>query len=146
MLACAQDDTTVSLYDANSNQMTKQFTTGHKSSIRGLCFSPLNKYLMCTVGIDKNIVFYDVNEGIIVKRIETDTPLQSVAFCTDGHTLAAGANGKGSILLFDLRMSTARPKAILEGHKHSVNCINFVHKVSSGGSSNDRKKGRQNKE
>mmetsp|Transcript_13812 Transcript_13812/g.9773 ORF Transcript_13812/g.9773 Transcript_13812/m.9773 type:complete len:176 (+) Transcript_13812:601-1128(+) len=119
--------------------MTKKFTNGHKSSIRGLSFSPLNKLLMCSVGIDRHIVFYDVNEGIIVKRIETDTPLQSVAFCTDGHTLAAGANGKGSILLYDLRMSTARPKAVLEGHKHTVNCVNFVHKTSSS-SSIDKKK------
>ena len=65
----------MTLYDTNACKQTNQFTSGHKSSIKDVAFSPLNKLLLCSVGLDKNIVFYDINDKIIVKRIKTDLPL-----------------------------------------------------------------------
>lgn len=51
------------------------FDKAHKSSVKGIAFSPLNKLLLSSVGLDKNIVFYDINDKIIVKRIKTEIPL-----------------------------------------------------------------------
>ena len=115
--------------------MTTQFSTGHKSAIRGIGFSPLNKLLLASVGLDKNIVFYDINDKIIVKRIKTETPLQSVSFCTDGHTIAVGASNYGAILVYDLRKSSKEVWKVCSGHKSTINSIKFTHKVPSSKSS-----------
>lgn len=67
----------------------------HSGSVKGLSFSPLNKLLMCTVGLDRQIVFYDIHEKIIVKKIVAPFPLSCVHFAPDGHTLAVGSNMNG---------------------------------------------------
>lgn len=86
---------------------------------------------MCSIGLDKNIVFYDINDKIIVKRIKTETPLQSVAFCTDGHTIAIGASNYGAILIYDLRKSSKEVAKVCTGHKSTVNSLRFTKKVQS---------------
>ena len=106
LLSAAQDDACVSLYDVEACRQITQFNQGHKSAVKGIAFSPLNKLLLASAGLDKNIVFYDINEKIIVKRIRTDFAYQSVTFSTDGHTLAVGAIGMGMILVYDLRKSS----------------------------------------
>jgi WD40 repeat protein len=86
---------------------------------------------MCSIGLDKNIVFYDINDKIIVKRIKTETPLQSVAFCTDGHTIAIGASNYGAILIYDLRKSSKEVAKVCTGHKSTVNSLKFTNKAQS---------------
>ena len=131
LLGAGQDDCIVTLYDSHACKQTTQFTTGHKSAIKGVAFSPLNKLLLCSVGLDKNIVFYDINDKIIVKRIKTDVPLQSVSFCTDGHTIAIGASNMGAIMVYDLRKSSKEVYKVCCGHKHTINSIEFANKISS---------------
>ena len=88
----------------------------------------MNKLLLASVGLDKNIVFYDINDKIIVKRIRTDLSFQSVSFCTDGHTIAVGASQMGAILVYDLRKSSKEIYKVCSGHKHAVNSIKFANK------------------
>ena len=83
------------------------------------------------MGLDKNIVFYDTNDKIIVKRIKTDVPLQSVSFCSDGHTIAIGASNMGAVLIYDLRKSSKEVYKVCTGHKHTINSLQFSNKVSS---------------
>ena len=82
------------------------------------------------MGLDKNIIFYDINEKIIVKRIRADVPFQSVSFSTDGHTIAIGANGMGAIMVYDLRKSSKEVYKYCTGHKNTVNSLQFMNKVS----------------
>ena len=91
--------------------------------MKGVAFSPLNKLLLSSVGLDKNIVFYDTNDKIIVKRIKTDVPLQSVSFCSDGHTIAIGASNMGAVLIYDLRKSSKEVYKVCTGHKHTINSL-----------------------
>ena len=57
---------------------------------------------MCSSGYDRRILFYDINEKKIVKRLETDYPLTALGFSPDGFTLAAGTLS-GEVLVYDLR-------------------------------------------
>jgi hypothetical protein len=50
---------------------------------------------MCSVGLDRQIVFYDIQEKTIVKRILAPFPLSCVHFAADGHTLAVGSSMNG---------------------------------------------------
>jgi WD40 repeat protein len=81
------------------------------------------------VGHDKNVVFYDINDKVIVKRIKTETPLQSVSFCADGHTIAIGASNFGAILVYDLRKSSKEVAKICTGHMSTINSLRFTNKV-----------------
>lgn len=67
-----------------------------------IAFSPLNHLLMCTAGLDGKINFFDTVKGSNVKVIEAATPLSSISFCPDGHTIAVGTI-KGKILIYDLK-------------------------------------------
>ena len=64
----------MTLYDVEASKQVFQFSQAHKSSVKGVAFSPLNKLLLASVGLDKNIIFYDTNDKIIVKRIRSEFP------------------------------------------------------------------------
>lgn len=85
------------------------------------------------MGHDKNVVFYDINDRVIVKRIKTETPLQSVSFCADGHTIAIGASNFGAILIYDLRKSSKEVAKICTGHMSTINSLRFTNKVVKDG-------------
>jgi WD40 repeat protein len=56
------------------------------------------------VSLDKKIVFYDISDKKVVKKLETTQPLTSISFFEDGHTIAVGTLS-GSIFIYDLRES-----------------------------------------
>jgi WD40 repeat protein len=92
------------------------------------------------VGHDKNVVFYDINDKVIVKRIKTETPLQSVSFCADGHTIAIGASNFGAILVYDLRKSSKEVAKICTGHMSTINSLRFTNKVIKDGEKQSKTK------
>jgi WD40 repeat protein len=90
------------------------FANSHSAACNSLSFSPVNHLLLCSAGEDCKIKFYDIQEARIVKTINTDTPLTSLSFNGDGHTIAVGTI-LGPILIYDLRNS-AQVKLTLNGH------------------------------
>ena len=58
----------VCLHNVHTKQLLSQFNK-HSGYVRGISFSPLNKLLMCSVGLDRQIIFYDINDKLIVKKI-----------------------------------------------------------------------------
>ena len=131
LLCAGQDDSVVTLYDVEAAKQVYQFSQSHKSAVKGVAFSPLNKLLLASVGLDKNIIFYDIHDKIIVKRIRADFPFQSISFCTDGHTVAIGAANSGAILVYDLRKSSKEVYKLCSGHTQTINSLNFANKVPS---------------
>ena len=105
----------------------------HAGHVKGLSFSPLNKLLMCSVGLDRQIIFYDIHDKLIVKKITAPFPIKSVNFSADGHTLAVGSSMNGmsqQCLIYDLRKSSSITLPLV-GHESSVNCIRFTSKFDS---------------
>lgn len=47
----------------DSNLQLASTFTEHKAQATSLCFSPANSLLLCTVGLDRRAIFYDVNQG-----------------------------------------------------------------------------------
>ena len=85
---------------------------------------------MCSVGLDRQVIFYDINDKTIVKKIMAPFPIASVNFAQDGHTLAVGSSMNGQnqqCLIYDLRKSSSITLA-LQGHESAVNCIRFTNK------------------
>ncbi len=101
-LVSAQDDGLLSLFDVGQKKLVHQFKY-HSASVKGVAFSPMNKLLMCSISLDKQLVFYDVQQKTKVQAIKTELPLNSLSFNTDGHTVAAGTANSGIVVVYDLR-------------------------------------------
>ncbi|KAG0047567.1 Protein nedd1 [Gryganskiella cystojenkinii] len=117
-----------------SSSLYHSFNTTHEGSISGMAFSPFNRYLICTTGMDKRYALYDVEKKNVVKTTVTDYALTSVSFKNDGISMAFGT-AEGKILLYDLR-SASRPISIVDTKINgSISAIQFQGKQPSVASS-----------
>lgn len=66
-LVAVSDEGVVSFWDTNARRLLHSFTNTHQAPAKDLAFSPINDYLMVSVGLDKRAVFYDVqNKSLVV--------------------------------------------------------------------------------
>ncbi|NXY17623.1 NEDD1 protein, partial [Atrichornis clamosus] len=121
LLGTVSDSGHVTLWDVNSQNPYHNFENTHKAPASEICFSPVNKLLLVTVGLDKRIILYDTLSKKLLTTIVADFPLTTVDFMPDGTTLAIGCS-RGKICQYDLRQLTAPVKAVI-AHKGCVKCI-----------------------
>ena len=55
-------DGSVKVIDTETNETVNNFTGYHSGSASSLCFSPINKLFLCSVGLDGRINFYDIKD------------------------------------------------------------------------------------
>ncbi|KAF9124529.1 Protein nedd1 [Mortierella sp. 14UC] len=100
------------------------FEQKHEVPINSMAFSPFNRFLICTVGLDRRYTLYDVDQKSVVKTRNVDHALTSVAFKNDGFSMAFGTD-QGKVLLYDLR-STNRPISVVNTNVHApITSIHF---------------------
>ncbi|NXN82937.1 NEDD1 protein, partial [Bombycilla garrulus] len=121
LLGSVSDSGNVTLWDVNSQNPYHNFENAHKAPASEICFSPVNKLLVVTVGLDKRIILYDTFSKKLLTTIVADFPLTTVDFMPDGTTLAIGCS-RGKICQYDLRQLTSPVKAVT-AHKGCVKCI-----------------------
>ncbi|KFP85501.1 Protein NEDD1 [Apaloderma vittatum] len=121
LLGSVSDSGNVTLWDVNSQNPYHNFENTHKAPASEICFSPVNKLLLVTVGLDKRIILYDTSSKKLLTTIVADSPLTTVDFMPDGTTLAIGCS-RGKICQYDLRQLTSPVKTII-AHKGCVKCI-----------------------
>ncbi|RIB08302.1 WD40-repeat-containing domain protein [Gigaspora rosea] len=131
LLAAGGEDGSLRLWDTCvSSTALQTFENAHYSEIKGIAFSSFNSHLMCSGGLDKRIVLYDVGKKTTMKTIHTDTPLTTLGFKADSVTVVAGTL-QGNILVYDLR-SANKPMCTLYGHEpHPVKCLHCQEKDRS---------------
>ncbi|NWW80037.1 NEDD1 protein, partial [Climacteris rufus] len=121
LLGTVSDSGNVTLWDVNSQNPYHNFENTHKAPASEICFSPVNKLLLVTVGLDKRIILYDTLSKKLLTTIVADFPLTTVDFMPDGTTLAIGCS-RGRICQYDLRQLTSPVKTVT-AHKGCVKCI-----------------------
>ncbi|XP_069709315.1 protein NEDD1 [Phaenicophaeus curvirostris] len=121
LLGSVSDSGNVTLWDVNSQNPYHNFENTHKAPASEICFSPVNKLLLVTVGCDKRIILYDSSSKKLLTTIVADFPLTTVDFMPDGTTLAVGCS-RGKICQYDLRQLTSPVKTVI-AHKGCVKCI-----------------------
>jgi hypothetical protein len=126
LLAYSTVDGGLTTYDVNTNKPIIKFTE-HQDVTTAICYSTVNKMLLCSVGLDCKVGFYDIVDNKTIKPIITDTPLTAISFGSDGRTVAVGTN-IGGILIYDLR-KTESPTVKLMGHKSRINYLDFARKT-----------------
>uniref|UniRef100_A0A8C5U9M5 NEDD1 protein n=1 Tax=Malurus cyaneus samueli TaxID=2593467 RepID=A0A8C5U9M5_9PASS len=121
LLGTVSDSGHVTLWDVNSQNPFHNFENTHKAPASEICFSPVNKLLLVTVGLDKRIILYDTLSKKLLTTIVADFPLTTIDFMPDGTTLAIGCS-RGKICQYDLRQLTSPVKTVT-AHKGCVKCI-----------------------
>ncbi|XP_053912259.1 protein NEDD1 [Cuculus canorus] len=121
LLGSVSDSGNVTLWDVNSQNPYHNFENAHKAPASEICFSPVNKLLLVTVGCDKRIILYDSSSKKLLTTIVADFPLTTVDFMPDGTTLAVGGS-RGKICQYDLRQLASPVKTVI-AHKGYVQCI-----------------------
>ncbi|KAM6303625.1 protein NEDD1 isoform 1-T1 [Podargus strigoides] len=121
LLGSVSEGGNVTLWDVNTQKPYHNFQNAHKAPASEICFSPVNKLLLVTVGLDKRIILYDTSSKKVLTAIVAGFPLTSVDFMPDGTTLAIGCS-RGKIYQYDLRQLTSPVKTVI-AHKGCVKCI-----------------------
>lgn len=96
LLACSSDDGNITIFDTAKEEIHTKFlstststtTTNslHDGKSCNIAFSPYNHLFMCSAGMDKKIIFYDVVAKKIIRSLTTDYELTSVSFLDEaGH-------------------------------------------------------------
>ena len=141
-VCAACDDGAIQLWDLRTqNMLSLHEKDGHEDACSAIAFSTVNKLLLCSVGIDRSIKFYDINEKKNIKAIKTESPLTALAFYSDGHTIAVGSL-YGEVLLYDLR-STNQAKLTMSGHTGAVHNMEFTKDIKKKKEESKRTSGGQ---
>jgi WD40 repeat protein len=115
----------VELWDTQRRILYHAFVKSHSVNCTSLVFSTVNHKLLCSVGLDQKMIFYDIPDKRIVNQFEYSAPLTSLSFHCDGHTVGAGTL-YGNVIVLDLR-NPSEPLMTLKGHgDNPINTIEFI--------------------
>ena len=134
LLAGACDDGALYMWDSNTKTQLRRFDSGaggHSAPCTGLVFSPCNQMLLVSVGLDRNVICYDVNSNKVIKMMSGADPLTSVDLLSDGATLVVGSS-RGRLSVYDLRKAS-QPVKSLAAHQFAISrlCFSLNHPSST---------------
>ena len=101
----------------------------HTGPATDLAFSTVHAALVVSAGLDRRVIFYDVQQRSVVKTLQTDCALSALSFMEDGSTIAAGG-ASGVLLFLDLKQSERDDQSMVtsrldQAHAGEVACVQF---------------------
>lgn len=60
LLGCCSEGGAVALYDTHANKVVHSFSDAHSFAANAISFSPVNEFLMVSVGYDKKLCCFNV--------------------------------------------------------------------------------------
>ncbi|KAG0711177.1 Protein NEDD1 [Chionoecetes opilio] len=118
LLGCCSEGGAVALYDTHASKVVHAFPAAHSSPVAAIAFSPVNEFLMVSVGYDKKLSCFNVQNRQSVMTHRSAAPLTSIAFLGMGQLVALGTM-TGQVFIHDMR-SIRTPLATLKAHKTTV--------------------------
>lgn len=120
------EDGAVKILDLVNGEIKNNFSGFHLGEVTCLAFSPVSKIFFGSCGLDGKINFFDINEKKLIKTLNINTSLTSLAFNNEGNQIICG-DTKGVVYIYDLRNSD-KPKSIFLGNKGRIHYLEVVKK------------------
>lgn len=109
----ASKDGYISAWDGSMRRLLKKHLLHPLRGASGVALSPLNQFLVASVGFDGQLVFYDLDAGSTQAILRTPaSSLESVCFLPDGQRVVVGATS-GQLYVYDLRCARTEPPITL---------------------------------
>ena len=93
VIVAGGNDGTVFLIDVITGKILSKKPSIHVAPITGVAFAPCNKHFYCSISLDKQLLFHDIqstqsNDGIL-QKCELEWPLHALSI-NDDHMVAVG--------------------------------------------------------
>ncbi|GBG28691.1 Protein NEDD1 [Hondaea fermentalgiana] len=102
IIATCSDAGSVYVWDAMTLTQQASFPRAHRAAASDVAFSPVNRTLLISVGLDGVLLMLDAARSSCVRKWKLDRALTSVSFTHSGTRVAVGTS-TGQILLGSLR-------------------------------------------
>ena len=110
------------LYDAQTYQET-DLLTDHTRGVRSCVYSP-DGIILAGGGMDGTLLLWDVTTGELQTTLKGhERPIATLAFSSDGSTLASGADYEDIVQLWDV--ATGEHRATLVAHTDGIRAVTF---------------------
>ncbi len=120
LLAGADNDGVIQIWNVNSGQPEKTINTG--SEVTALAFNA-DGGTLATAGADKTISIWNVGSGVSHGRLKKhDAAINALAFSPDGKFLGSGGDDR-TIVLWEV--VTGKSKRTFKGHDQTVTSLAF---------------------
>ena len=115
----------VRIWEPKTGRVLRSMPAGF-GVVRGLAFSPRGKVLAAAVtpygDTPPEVILWDAATGALLRRWNSETQLEALAFSPDGNMLAMGGRD-GAVMLWD--PATGNRKRVLRGHTQGVRSIAY---------------------
>ncbi|KAK3890710.1 hypothetical protein Pcinc_005345 [Petrolisthes cinctipes] len=121
LVGCCSEVGGVAMFDTHAGKLVHAIPQAHAAPAAAIAFSPVNEYLMVSVGYDKKFACYNVQTKDTLMTHRSQDPLTSVAFLAGGQRVALGTM-TGKVFVHDLR-HIRPPLATLSAHTSDITNI-----------------------
>jgi WD40 repeat protein/type II secretory pathway predicted ATPase ExeA len=107
----------LTLWDATSGQLIREFPSGHNASIQSVAFSPDDKYIL-SAAEDHYLILWEVATGRFLRRFDGHTDaVSAIAYSPDGRQAISASEDK-TLILWDV--ATGKRLRTFSGHTRPI--------------------------
>ncbi len=121
-IVSASDDKTVCLWNAEDYTLEKTFV-GHQGRVQYAAISSDGKYIVSYSNDDRSIIFWNISDGQIYKKIDLKSDIKGFCLSNSGHCIAYSI-AKNDIIIVDINAESLDSKT-LKGHESDVHILRF---------------------
>ncbi len=121
-IVSASDDKTVCLWNAEDYTLEKSFA-GHQGRVQYATISSDGKYIVSYSNDDRSIIFWNISDGQIYKKIDLKSDIKGFCLSNSGHCIAYSTT-ENDIIIVDIDVDLQESKS-LKGHESDVHLLRF---------------------
>lgn len=131
IVATCSDSGSVYVWDTTTLSIKASFPKAHRGAASDISFSPANRTLLMSVGLDGAALMMDSSRSTILRKTTLDYALTSLSFAPSGDKVALGTS-TGLVLLCELRGGMTILQKIEVHAPHPVARVRFYIPSPSG--------------
>ncbi len=121
-IVSASDDKTICLWSAEDYTLQKKLV-GHQGRVQYAAISSDGIYIVSYSNDDKSIIFWNISDGHLHKRIDVGSDIKGFCLGNSGHSIAY-STAENDIIIVDINADSQYSKTLM-GHESDVHTLRF---------------------